>query len=114
MKRPPRERLAASTDLYARFLVLLPMPNTTAAKKALRQNAKARLRNRSQRTALRNAVKKVRTAAEGGDAAATEEAIRAAAKRLDQAAAKNLIHKNAAARTKARLSKLVKSKSDAK
>ena len=90
------------------------MPNTTAAKKALRQNAKARLRNRSQRTALRNAVKKARAAVEGGDAAAVDEALRAAAKRLDQAAAKNLIHKNAASRTKSRLTKLAKSKTGGK
>jgi small subunit ribosomal protein S20 len=90
------------------------MPNTTAAKKALRQNAKARLRNRSQRTALRNAVKKARAAAEGGDATVAQDAIRTATKRLDQAAAKNLIHKNAAARTKSRLSKLAKAKSESK
>lgn len=90
------------------------MPNTTSAKKALRQNAKSRLRNRSQRTALRNALKKARSAAEGGDAAVAQEAVRMATKRLDQAAAKNLIHKNAASRTKARLSKLVKTKSEAK
>jgi small subunit ribosomal protein S20 len=86
------------------------MPNTKIAKKALRKNLKARVRNRSQRSALRTAVKKVRSVAEGGDASAAQEAFRAATKKLDQAAAKNLIHKNAAARTKSRLSHLLKSK----
>jgi small subunit ribosomal protein S20 len=86
------------------------MPNTKIAKKALRKNLKARVRNRSQRSALRTALKKVRTAAEGGDAAVAQDAMRAATKKLDQAAAKNLIHKNAAARTKSRLSHLLKSK----
>lgn len=90
------------------------MPNTAAAKKALRQNAKRRLQNRSQRTALRTALKKARAAAEGTDAAAAQDAIQALTKRLDQAAAKNIIHKNAAARTKSRLARLVKSKFEAK
>jgi small subunit ribosomal protein S20 len=86
------------------------MPNTPSAKKALRQSEKRRLLNRSQRSALRTAVKKVRTTAEGTDTAAAQEAYRLATKKLDQAAAKNLIHKNAAARTKSRLSKLVNKK----
>lgn len=86
------------------------MPNTAAAKKYLRQSAKRRLQNRSQRTALRNALKKARAAAEGTDAAAAQEAVKAVTKRLDQAAAKNIIHKNAASRTKSRLARLVKSK----
>ncbi len=83
------------------------MPNLKNAKKALRQNRKRRLRNRSQRSALRNTIKKARTTAAGDDAAAAETAFRQAAKGLDQAAAKHLIHKNAAARTKSRLAKLL-------
>jgi small subunit ribosomal protein S20 len=94
--------------------VRLPMPNTVAAKKYLRQSAKRRLLNRSQRSALRTALKKARAAASGDDAAAAQEAVRAATQRLDQAASKNIIHKNAASRTKARLAKLMKSKFEAK
>jgi len=67
-----------------------------------------RERNRSSRTALRNVLKKFRVAAAGDDLAATKEAYRLAVKKLDQAAAHNLIHKNVAARTKSRLSKLIK------
>ncbi len=85
------------------------MPNTASAKKALRQTHKRRLHNRSLRSALRTTVKKVRIAAESGDAAAAQTALRDAQKELDQAAAKNLLHKNAASRTKSRLSRLVKS-----
>jgi small subunit ribosomal protein S20 len=84
------------------------MPNTASAKKALRQNIKRRLHNRSRISALRTAVKKVRKLAAAGDGAAAQEAFRYACKRLDQAAAKHLIHRNAAARTKSRLSKLLK------
>lgn len=84
------------------------MPNTTSAKKALRQSQARRLRNRTQRSALRTVIKKCRQAAQGEDAQAAQDAFRLACKRLDQAAAKNLIHRNAAARTKSRLSKLLK------
>lgn len=80
------------------------MPNTASAKKSLRKNEARRLRNRSQRTALRNVIKRFRTAAIGGtDAEATETAFRTVVKKLDQAAARNLIHKNKAARLKSRL-----------
>ena len=85
------------------------MPNTSSAKKALRQNQARRLRNRSQRSALRTVIKKCRQAATSGDPEAANTAFRLAAKSLDQAAAKHLIHANAAARTKSRLSKLLKS-----
>jgi small subunit ribosomal protein S20 len=88
------------------------MPNTTSAKKALRQNTKRRLKNRTQRSALRTAVKKAREAATTGGEGA-DEALRLAVKKLDQAAAKHLIHKNAAARTKSRLAKLAKAKKPA-
>ena len=84
------------------------MPNTNSAKKALRQSTKRRLHNRTQRSALRKTVKTCRSLAESGDKEAAEAAFRTACRKLDQAAAKNLIHKNKAARTKSRLSKLVK------
>ena len=83
------------------------MPNTTSAKKALRQNEKRRIQNRAQRSALRNLIKKCRLAAVGEDREAAEAAFRLTVKRLDQSAAKHLIHPNTAARTKSRLSKLM-------
>jgi small subunit ribosomal protein S20 len=86
------------------------MPNTTTAKKALRQNIKRRLQNRSQRSALRKSVRKLREVAATGDAATAEAALRQVSKKLDQAADKHLIHKNAAARTKSRLVRLIRSK----
>ena len=89
------------------------MPTTAAAKKDLRQNHKRRLLNRSQRAALRTVLKKCRLAAAGDDAEAAQKAFGLAVKRLDQAAAKNLLHKNTAARTKSRLSKLMKQASSA-
>lgn len=53
-------------------------------------------------------MRKVREAVAAGDEDRAKTELRTAQKRLDQAAAKNLIHKNAAARTKSRLVKMVK------
>ena len=80
------------------------MPNSPSAKKAQRQNEKRRLENRSKRSALRTAVKKVRVSAEtgGGD---TDALLKAAQKKLDRSAAHGLIHPNKAARLKSRLMK---------
>lgn len=84
------------------------MPNTPNAKKALRQSEKRRIEKKPQRAALRTVIKKAREAATSGDKEAAEAAFRVAVKKLDQAAAKGLIHANAAARTKSRLSALKK------
>ena len=77
------------------------MPRIKSSKKRLRQSAVARERNRAQRSQLRTAVKKARTA--GGDQAAS--ALAAAERTLDRAGRKRLIHPNAAARLKSRLAK---------
>ena len=80
------------------------MPRTKSAKKAMRQTKTRTERNRAQRSQLRNAVKKVRSA---GTADEATKAFEAAQKVLDRAGRKNLIHKNAAARQKSRLAKAV-------
>ena len=58
---------------------------------------------------MRGQIRRVREAVEAGDQEKAQAEFRAAARRLDQAASKNLIHKNAAARSKSRLNRLVKS-----
>jgi small subunit ribosomal protein S20 len=73
----------------------------------MRQAEGRRARNRVQRTTLRTVVKRVRTA---DTAEASQTAFRAAERLLDRAARKRLIHPNRAARTKARLRKLIQSK----
>ena len=62
--------------------------------------------NRTHRSQLRTALKKVRTATGAEAQAAYAEAV----KLLDRAGQKNIIHRNAAARHKSRLAKLVASK----
>ncbi len=84
------------------------MPNTKSAKKRLRQSLVRRTRNRATKSLLRTLVKKVREAIAEGDVAGGEQHFRAAAQKLDQAAARRVIHKNAAARVKSRLSAALK------
>jgi small subunit ribosomal protein S20 len=71
------------------------------------RQARARAsQNRTQRSQLRTALKRVR-AATGPEA---QSAYAEAVKLLDRAGQKNIIHKNAAARQKSRLARLVASK----
>lgn len=76
------------------------MPKIQSAKKNMRKSRAAAVRNRSQRSALRTAVKK----AAAPDASDAQR--RQAVQLLDRAARKGLIHKNAAARRKSRLATL--------
>ena len=85
------------------------MPNTPSAQKYLKQSTVRRLRNRQDRSALRTRLKNFRalpaTSPSREDA---DKQFALVSKALDQAAAKNLIHANAAARTKSRLAALQK------
>jgi len=85
------------------------MANIKSQIKRNRQNEKRRLRNRSVRTELRTRAKRALEAAAAGDAARAEELLRLAQKRIDMAAAKGIIHRNTAARRKARLARRVRS-----
>ena len=69
----------------------------------MRQGRTRAVHNRTHRSELRTALKKVRSATGAEAAKAYAEAV----KRLDRAARKSIVHKNAAARNKSRLAKLV-------
>jgi small subunit ribosomal protein S20 len=84
------------------------MPNTKSAKKRLRQSLEQRARNRAVKSVLKGHLRKVREAAEAGQIEAGETEFRLTTKKLDQAAAKGVIHRNAAARLKSRLSGTLK------
>ena len=83
------------------------MANIQSQKKRNRQNEAARRRNRSLRAELKTRSRTALDAAASGDADAAETALRDAHKRIDMAASKGLLHKNTAARRKARLAKAV-------
>jgi len=80
------------------------LPKLKSAKKRLRTNAKAYERNRAIRSRMRTAVKRVLQAP---DKATAETALQAAISVVDKTARKGIIHKNAAARYKSRLSRSV-------
>lgn len=79
------------------------MANTRSAKKRMRQSRRHAAENRVQRSALRTAIRKVRSATSAAEARA---ALLVAERLLDRAARKRLVHPNTAARQKARLHKL--------
>ena len=78
------------------------MANIKSQKKRILTNAKRQERNKAVRAELKTRVKVAHSAAGTDDSA---EALRLAVKRIDKAAQKGVIHKNAAARKKSRLTK---------
>ena len=79
------------------------MANSVSARKRSRQSEKRRLRNASQRSRMRTAVKKVQTAIQSGDKAAAQAAYQEAVPAIDKSVTKGLVHANKAARHKSRL-----------
>jgi small subunit ribosomal protein S20 len=79
------------------------MPNHKSAEKRVRQNEQRRNLNRSNRSRLRSAIKKLRSAVAAGDAATIKELLPDTVSRIDKAVQKGVLHRNAAARHKSRL-----------
>jgi len=77
--------------------------NSAQARKRARQTEKHRQLNASQRSMLRTYIKRVLGAIDAGDADAAAEAYKTATPIIDRMAGKGLIHKNKAARHKARM-----------
>jgi small subunit ribosomal protein S20 len=84
------------------------MPNLKSAKKRMKQSVVRRDRNRSTKRAINTEYKKVIEAVNAGNVEQAETELRVVAKKVDKAAAKKIIHVNAAARVKSRLSAKVK------
>ena len=80
------------------------MANHKSALKAHRRNVKTREHNRELRRRLRRALKAARAAIDGSDAAVAEK-LRSTVSLIDKLAGKGIIHGNAAARYKSRLSR---------
>lgn len=78
------------------------MPNHKSAEKRMRQNEKRRLVNRNNRGRLRTGIKKLRAALEG-DAGALGTLLPETISLIDKAVQKGVLHRNAAARHKSRL-----------
>lgn len=80
------------------------MANSKSAEKRVRVNRKKRAIRVAHKSALKATIKRYLQSLEG-DRANAQENLRKAIRALDKAAARGIIHKNAAARTKSRLTK---------
>ena len=81
------------------------MANIKSQIKRIRTNEKARLRNKSVKSALKTAVRRFREAADSGDRETALAALRDASRQLDKAASKGVIHANQAANRKSAMAK---------
>jgi len=84
------------------------MANIASARKRARQAVQRNLHNSSLRSRLRTSIKSVRKAIAAGDAQVARASLQSAQGIIDRIADKKIIHKNAAARYKSRLSSAVK------
>lgn len=84
------------------------MPNTSSAKKALRQNITARSRNRHFNALYKEALKNLETAIKATDSKKAMELLPVTYSKIDTLVKKNIIHTNNAARKKSALAKRVK------
>lgn len=84
------------------------MANIASARKRARQDVARNAQNRSLRSRLRTAIKSVRKAIAAGDKNAARQSLQSAQGVIDRIADKDVVHKNAAARYKSRLSAAIK------
>lgn len=79
------------------------MPNHKSAEKRVRQSEKRRAINRSNRTKVRTYIKKLRSALESGSKKDLEQILPETISVIDKSVQKGVLHANAAARYKSRL-----------
>ena len=83
------------------------MANIKSAKKRILVSNIRAERNKSIRSGVKTAIKKVYAAIDSGDKAAAQTALQAATKAIEMAGSKGVYHKNNVARKVARVSKAV-------
>lgn len=79
------------------------MPNHKSAEKRVRQSERRRVINRSNRARLRTSIKKLQGALAGGNAKELTSLLPRTVSEIDKAVQKGVLHRNAAARQKSRL-----------
>jgi small subunit ribosomal protein S20 len=83
------------------------MPNHKSAEKRVRQTERRNEVNRRNRSRLRTEIKKLRTSITGKDAENSQTILPTTVSMIDKMVAKGVLHRNAAARYKSRLTKHV-------
>ena len=81
------------------------MPNIKSAKKRVAVIETKTAVNRRAKSVLKTSIKKVQVAVAEGDPKLCDSAFRGAQKTIDRAVTRGLLHKNTAARRKARLAR---------
>jgi small subunit ribosomal protein S20 len=79
------------------------MPNHKSAEKRMRQSEKRRANNRSHRTKVRTYIKKLRVALSSGNKQEIDQVLPETISVIDKSVQKGVLHANAAARYKSRL-----------
>jgi small subunit ribosomal protein S20 len=79
------------------------MPNHKSAEKRVRQSEKRRDINRGHRTKVRTYIKKLRSALDAGDKQQVDQILPQTISVIDKSIQKGVLHANAAARYKSRL-----------
>jgi small subunit ribosomal protein S20 len=79
--------------------------NSPQARKRAKQNTVRRLRNASEKSAMRTTIKKLVAALDAGDKTVAADAYKVAVSSIDSATQKGLHHANRGARLKSRLNK---------
>lgn len=87
------------------------MPTKSAAAKSLRQNIKARERNRDVKDQIKKMSVRLRKAYTAKDLATAKKVTTELMRALDRAAQKRIIHRNTAGRKKSRLAAQLKAAS---
>ena len=81
------------------------MANIKSQLKRIKTNRVATERNKAVKSELKTWIRKFREAAETGDTAKAQEALKAASTKLDKAVSEGVIHKNQAANKKSAMAK---------
>ena len=79
------------------------MPNHKSAEKRDRQNARRNEVNTANRTRLRTTIKRLRTALDAGNTQEAQQLLPQTVSVIDKSVQKGILHRNTAARHKARL-----------
>lgn len=90
------------------------MAHHASAQKQMRQGRKRRARNRNNLTYVKGQVKRLRAAIASGDAEAARKLLPETIGQIDKAAKKGIVHDNAAARYKSRLTRRINALAAAK
>jgi small subunit ribosomal protein S20 len=90
------------------------MPNIKSAKKRVRQTNKKHLRNIARKSAIKTAIKDMKSALESKDVAQAKELLKDINAKLSRAKSKGILHANTAARKMSRLAKKVSAAEQAK